>query len=227
MLLIKSKTTQVVPSAFCRGRFSGHLRGGKLATVKSHCVDYFSGKWREQIFQTKTLIVLAGEELGWVRRADPAGGWLDAFKCELIAGLGCCIYEAQDLCPPDELAIVGQVEVEAQAQVQLQAQVPFQFAVMLVPLSAPWNFYDLPWSSSLLCFSHFLPGPRTRKPKKPATSSAAAGGGGGAGGGGVGGVKGEATDGGTPEDKRPRTAFSGTQLARLKVRIITVNVLNI
>ncbi|KAH8308686.1 hypothetical protein KR059_000574 [Drosophila kikkawai] len=58
-------------------------------------------------------------------------------------------------------------------------------------------------------------GPRTRKPKKPATSSAAAGGGGG-GGGGVGGDKGEATDGGTPEDKRPRTAFSGTQLARLK-----------
>ncbi|EDX06636.1 GD10802 [Drosophila simulans] len=53
--------------------------------------------------------------------------------------------------------------------------------------------------------------PRARKPKKPATSSSAAGGGGG----GV--EKGEAADGGgVPEDKRPRTAFSGTQLARLK-----------
>ncbi|KAH8290753.1 hypothetical protein KR054_005639 [Drosophila jambulina] len=59
-------------------------------------------------------------------------------------------------------------------------------------------------------------GPRTRKPKKPATSSAAAGGGGAPGGGGVGGDKVETADGGTPEDKRPRTAFSGTQLARLK-----------
>ncbi|XP_052838726.1 homeobox protein invected isoform X1 [Drosophila gunungcola] len=55
--------------------------------------------------------------------------------------------------------------------------------------------------------------PRARKPKKPSTSSLAAGGGGGAGG--V--EKGEATDGGgVAEDKRPRTAFSGTQLARLK-----------
>ncbi|XP_017069349.1 homeobox protein invected isoform X2 [Drosophila eugracilis] len=55
-------------------------------------------------------------------------------------------------------------------------------------------------------------GPRARKPKKPASSSSAAGGGGG---GGV--EKGEAADGGgVPEDKRPRTAFSGTQLARLK-----------
>lgn len=59
-------------------------------------------------------------------------------------------------------------------------------------------------------------GPRTRKPKKPATSSATAGNNGSdkcdadgaAGGCGAGGVA---------EDKRPRTAFSGTQLARLKV----------
>jgi len=64
------------------------------------------------------------------------------------------------------------------------------------------------------CVLHFA-GPRARKPKKPSTSSSAAGGGGG--GGGV--EKGEAADGGgVPEDKRPRTAFSGTQLARLKVR---------
>ncbi|XP_026836613.1 homeobox protein invected [Drosophila erecta] len=81
---------------------------------------------------------------------------------------------------------------------------------MLVPLSAAWNFYDLrthPAPPFIV-----LAGPRARKPKKPATSSAAAGGGGG---GGL--EKGEAADGGgVPEDKRPRTAFSGTQLARLK-----------
>jgi len=85
--------------------------------------------------------------------------------------------------------------------------------VMLVPLSAPWNFYDLRTHLVSLCFHFVFPGPRARKPKKPATSSSAAGGGGG----GV--EKGEAADGGgVPEDKRPRTAFSGTQLARLKVR---------
>ncbi|TDG50651.1 hypothetical protein AWZ03_002955 [Drosophila navojoa] len=54
-------------------------------------------------------------------------------------------------------------------------------------------------------------GPRTRKPKKPAASSAA------------GSSSGDKSDpdgasgcAGVPEDKRPRTAFSGTQLARLK-----------
>ncbi|KAH8372040.1 hypothetical protein KR093_009823 [Drosophila rubida] len=61
-------------------------------------------------------------------------------------------------------------------------------------------------------------GPRTRKPKKPATTGSAGSGNGGSSGGdkcdadggnGCGG-------GGVPEDKRPRTAFSGTQLARLK-----------
>lgn len=84
---------------------------------------------------------------------------------------------------------------------------------MLVPLSAPWNFYDLRTHLVSLCFHFVFPGPRARKPKKPATSSSAAGGGGG----GV--EKWEAADGGgVPEDKRPRTAFSGTQLARLKVR---------
>jgi len=69
------------------------------------------------IFHPKTLIVLAGvscEERGGrigktgARRTLPRTR-LDAFKCELIAGLR-CIYEAQDLCPPDESA-VGQVEV--------------------------------------------------------------------------------------------------------------------
>lgn len=57
-----------------------------------------------------------------------------------------------------------------------------------------------------------LSGPRTRKPKKPAASSTA------------GSSSGDKSDpdgasgcAGVPEDKRPRTAFSGTQLARLKV----------
>jgi len=55
MLLIKSKTTQVVPF---RGCFRENP-SGKLATVKSHCVDYFL-KMTRTIFHPKTLIVLAG-----------------------------------------------------------------------------------------------------------------------------------------------------------------------
>ncbi|XP_070134432.1 homeobox protein E60 [Drosophila bipectinata] len=76
-----------------------------------------------------------------------------------------------------------------------------------------WIFYEqftiAESSSSPGCLTGRSP--RTRKPKKPASSSAAAGGGGGGSG-----DKGEAADGGSAEDKRPRTAFSGTQLARLK-----------
>ncbi|XP_068145925.1 homeobox protein E60-like, partial [Drosophila tropicalis] len=49
-----------------------------------------------------------------------------------------------------------------------------------------------------------LAGPRARKPKKPATTSSTD-------------QDKNDTDGGQgPEDKRPRTAFSGSQLARLK-----------
>ncbi|XP_051859588.1 homeobox protein E60-like [Drosophila albomicans] len=63
-----------------------------------------------------------------------------------------------------------------------------------------------------MTFSSTFPlGPRTRKPKKPATTGAAGSGSG---------DKSDADGGsgcsGVPEDKRPRTAFSGTQLARLK-----------
>ncbi|KAH8393290.1 hypothetical protein KR215_002369 [Drosophila sulfurigaster] len=54
-------------------------------------------------------------------------------------------------------------------------------------------------------------GPRTRKPKKPATTGAA-----GSGSGDKSDVDGGSGCSGVPEDKRPRTAFSGTQLARLK-----------
>lgn len=73
----------------------------------------------------------------------------------------------------------------------------------------PYSFYP-----SLSLSSPFT-GPRTRKPKKPATSSATAG----SGGSDKSDVDGAAGCGaaGVAEDKRPRTAFSGTQLARLKV----------
>lgn len=52
-------------------------------------------------------------------------------------------------------------------------------------------------------FRLFL-GPRTKKPKKPPSE------------------KGSASNSAS-EDKRPRTAFSGPQLARLKVRIIDIS----
>ncbi|KAM8713864.1 hypothetical protein ACLKA7_014086 [Drosophila subpalustris] len=51
--------------------------------------------------------------------------------------------------------------------------------------------------------------PRTRKPKKPTASSAA-------GSGDKSDADGNSGCNNVPEDKRPRTAFSGTQLARLK-----------
>lgn len=55
-------------------------------------------------------------------------------------------------------------------------------------------------------FPCLISGPRTKKPKKPPSE------------------KGNVT----PEDKRPRTAFSGPQLARLKVglEIIYINLRN-
>lgn len=103
-------------------------------------------------------------------------GCLGAFKCELIAGPA---YEQQDLCWRDELAAVTPLSFllpmgssfppspstclgrpgsrAGSGQVQ---------AVMLLPLCAPWNFYDLS-PLFILSLSLFLPHSQVRERANP------------------------------------------------------------
>jgi len=102
-----------------------------------------------------------GEELGrqGARRTLPRTR-LDAFKCELIAGLR-CIYEAQDLCPPDESA-VGQVEVWVLEFWSLRSRSSHVGAI-----KRSLEFLWPPHSSHLIVFSisqvHERESPRSRR----------------------------------------------------------------